>query len=271
MDCIECKAQNPDGARYCNQCGAELGLTINATIRKRDLRDRRATETEIAEAIFERVLKWSKWAFTIIAIAVVSVFGLSYASFREAVKAGQQKIQDSVTKTTQDVEAIRAPLPGLKKDVDDLETQIQHYREVNQRIDGLQKTLFKVQNDVIDLGKHKVKASSIELTGPGPGNFYFGELGCGITPPKGILFCESNSSQPVLFQVSSKGNDLRPVSSRSTIGFQDLSNGPKPTCTDELRGLIYVEKGTPGTIDKPFLCVRKPDNTHAWLQLSTGQ
>ena len=39
MDCIECKSSNPDDNRFCGQCGAELGRTLEETVRKK-FRDR---------------------------------------------------------------------------------------------------------------------------------------------------------------------------------------------------------------------------------------
>jgi hypothetical protein len=58
------------------------------------------------------------------------------------------------------------------------------------------------------------------------------------------------------------------VSSFSSIGFQDASTDPKPSCSAARRGTFYVEKATGKGADKPFLCARKSDNTYDWIQLA---
>jgi hypothetical protein len=61
---------------------------------------------------------------------------------------------------------------------------------------------------------------------------------------------------------------LRPVSSLSPVGFQDVSTGPKPACAVASRGTFYVEKGTGKEADKPLPCVRKSDNAYDWIRLN---
>jgi hypothetical protein len=60
MLCTECKAENPEGKKYCGDCGTLLGKTLEATAIG-NLRDRHVLENEMTEAVFERLLKWAKW------------------------------------------------------------------------------------------------------------------------------------------------------------------------------------------------------------------
>src|SRR5439155_18882996 len=126
-----------------------------------------------------------------------------------------------------------------------------------------------VQNQVVDLGKRAVKASSFETTGPGAGNLSFKEIGCSMSlPEKGITFCVQGSP-PILFVTTSNG-DFRPVSSLSPSGFQDTSTGARQACDAIHRGTFYVEKGAGNVADKPFLCAKMADNRYAWIQLGTA-
>jgi hypothetical protein len=61
MECIECKVANPEGNRFCGQCGTELGRSLEETIRKRGIRDRKAIEFEITESVTARLMKWGGW------------------------------------------------------------------------------------------------------------------------------------------------------------------------------------------------------------------
>lgn len=283
MVCVECKVPNPDENKYCGQCGALVGHTLAETIRREDLRGRGTIETEITEAVFERLVKWSKWLFSVLGI-ILALFGVllgwKYTDFRHSVNAvqdqiqqsvntGQQQIQQSVTSAEQEIDKARAPTAGMKQEVDELQTQIQHYKEVNQKIAGLQED-FKNLNDVIDIGKRKLKASSIETTGPGFPTLGFGpQLGCPASPPppSTVAFCVEGSP-PSLYEVTSTGQK-RPIASLSPVGFQESSVGVKPTCTSTNRGTFYVEKGQAKVPDQPFLCMKKSDDTYAWFQMNT--
>jgi hypothetical protein len=143
---------------------------------------------------------------------------------------------------------------------------------VNAQIKKVQDDLMKVQDQVIDLGKRDVKARSFTTTGPGAMAISSGEIGCPATVIESmkVTWCPQASPQgPILSQLS-PGDQLRPVSSFSTIGFQDMSNSPKAACNVTKRGTLYVEKGNGDATDRPFLCARKADNNYAWLQLAVS-
>ncbi len=272
MDCIECKTANPDDNRFCGKCGAELGRTLEETVRKKGFRDRQATEMEITEAVVERLMKWSKWLGAIAAVVLglfAVMLGWSYHDVRTAVNAGKSEIETSVKDGKAEIEGVRQNVSGLRDQVNQLQSDINSYQLVNRHIEEIQKKLTAVQDQVIDLGKHKLKASSLELTGPGPGNFFFGETGCPFLPTKGVTFCALQGSPPVFSQVTPTSGP-RPVASLSPVGFQDTSTAAKPACSAANRGTFYVEKGAGNVPDKPFLCARKSDNTYGWIQLSTA-
>ena len=270
MVCIDCKATNPDNNRFCGQCGAELGRSLDETIRKNGFRDRKATEMEITDAVAGRLMKWVGWLGTIAAVIIV-LFGLllgkSYMDISKVVDSGKKEIETAIQKGTEDVEKAKQAIKGMNDEIVKLNSDTARYKKVNNDIGKLQKEFNNVQGQIVDLGTRSLKAKSFETTGPGPDSLAFRELGCPSTLEgnQHILLC-AKGSPPSFFQLNSKG-ELRPVSSFSPMGFQDVSTGPKPTCSATSRGTFYVEKGTGKVADKPFLCVKQLDNTYDWIQL----
>jgi hypothetical protein len=215
-------------------------------------------------------MKWVRWLGTITAL-IVALFGLmlglSYRDVWTAVGKGKAEIETAVRKGTNDVDSARQTIFALEGQVKQIQSDIDGYKKVNREIAKLQKQFTEVQEQIVDFGKRRLKAEGLETTGPGPGRFSFGELGCPPSVEKGNLVTYCAQGSPLsLFQVTSTG-DRRPVSSLSAVGFQDVSTAGKPTCTAANRGTFYVEKGTGQVADKPFLCVKTSDNTYGWIQL----
>jgi hypothetical protein len=285
MDCIECKATNPDGNCFCGQCGAELGRTLDETVRKKGFRDRLATEMEITASVAERLMKWASWLgriAVVIGVLFALLFGKGYWDVWAAVEKGKTEIETSIQRGKKDIETsigeakkeiekLRQTNAGLEKEGKEIRADIERYRKLNVSIEALQKQIVEVQRQVVDLGERGLRAKTVETTGPGPFLLSVHEIGC---PPsvlaKGakVAYCVQDSPLS-LYQRAATG-ELRPVSSLSPVGFQDVSTAPKPTCTAANRGTFYVEKGTGKVADKPFLCVKKSDNTYDWIQLSVN-
>lgn len=139
--------------------------------------------------------------------------------------------------------------------------------EIKGEVQRIDQKVMSLQEQVVDFGKREVKAEKVTTTGPGPSLISMAHIGCPPFPPQGskVTYC-AEGSPPSLFQITSTG-EKRPVSSFSAVGFQDGSTAPKPTCSAANRGTIYVEKGPKKVADKPFLCVKKPNEAYAWIQL----
>jgi hypothetical protein len=271
MNCIECKTINPDSNRFCGQCGAELGRTLDETLRKKGFRDRLATEMEITESVAGRLVKWAHWLGIIAALIIglsVLFLGKTYYDIRTAVGEGKDVIITAVEKGKLEIGEVRQTISGLEEQVEQLQLDVERYRKVNDDIEKLQKQITSVQGLVVDLGKRSLKARTLETTGPGPSLVTFRKLGCPPSTKKGeVAYC-AQGSPPSLFQVTSTG-ELRSVSSFSPFGFQDVSTSPKPSCTAAKRGTFYVEKGARNVADKPFLCAKESDDTYDWIPLGT--
>jgi cell division protein FtsB len=292
MDCIECKMTNPDGNHYCGQCGAELGRNLEETIRKNGFRDRLATEMEITDSVLGRLMRWGKWLGSIAAIFLALIgllLGRGYWDVSTVAEKGKTEIETSVHEGKKEIDELRQTTTGLKDQVKQLQSDLDRYNQLDIEIAGLQKQLLssldgykrvdskiaklqeqfnKAEEKIVDLGKRGLRASFMETTGAGPSLISFGKIGCpssALATGTKVAYCAQGSPLS-LFQLTSVG-ELRPVSSRSTIGFQDVSTASKPTCTVDNRGTFYAEKGTGTAADKPFLCVKKSDNTYDWIQL----
>jgi hypothetical protein len=268
MECIECKSTNPDSNHYCGQCGAALGRTLAETVHK-EFRDRQAIEVDITESIVARLMRWSTWLGSVVAL-FVALFGLMlhgyYHDVGTTVENGKRDIMTAIKEGQNDIDAVRQTIPRLKQQVVAIQADINQYKKVNNEIEKLQTQLTSVKGQIVDLGSRDLKANTVMTTGPGPGYFGIGELGC-LSSTKGykVIYC-AQGSPTSLFQLTSTG-DLTPVSGRSAAGFQDLSTTAKPTCNTAKRGTFFVEKGAGRVADKPFLCARKSDNTFDWVQL----
>lgn len=287
MNCIECKTANPDGNSYCGKCGAELGRTLDETVRKKDFRDRQATEMEITEAVASRLLKWGSWLGTIVALIFTLIGFVFYRDTRAVLDTGKTQIEaavadgknninnavaqgkNNIADATKNLAAIKQSADDLGKQVGQLRSDIKGYKEVNGEMEKLRE---QFHGQTTDLSKLDLKVHKLEVLGSGEPNSISWDSGRTGCPPsalaKGstIAIC-AEGSPPVIYQRNANG--ARPVASLSPIGFQEASPpGPKPACTAANRGTFYVEKGTGKTADKPLVCVRQSDNTYAWVDLA---
>lgn len=268
MECLNCKAPNPDDSRYCGQCGAELSTTLSETVWKRGVRDRQAIEIEITEAVFERLVKWSKWVVGLAVLIFAGILGWSFHDVRSAVGLGKSQIEAAVSEGRNEINSAKQGIPKLKTDLDQLQIDADKYKKVNEQIATLQKQLTNVHDQVINLSTKDLVAKSLSTPpGPGSGIVSFGpNLGCPARLKDAKLGLCAQGFPPSVYQVTDSGS-VRPVGSLSSIGFQDTSTGNKPNCTAAIRGTLYVEKGTGSTGDQPFLCLRNPNDTYSWAQL----
>ena len=264
MVCVECRQANPDENVYCGRCGAELGKTVVETLVKRGIRDRKAVEYELTEAVADRLKKWGGFALGVSVLAL----GWSLFDIEHNASAAKAEIARSVENAKSDIEAERRSAETLAPQIADIQKNIESYRDTNRQIAKLQTDLKDVGKQVIDLGKRDLKANSIATTGPGPSQLQFGHIGCptSITDAGMVVdYCVKGSPE-TLYQLTASG-ELKPVSSRSPIGFQDLSSDAKPSCDAKTRGTFYVEKGGSGQADEPFLCGKTSDSRYIWIPL----
>jgi hypothetical protein len=150
LRCIECQKINPDGNRFCGQCGAELGRSLEETVRKRGFRDRQATEWEITESVAGRLMKWGTWLVSIL-VFLLTLFGLllgwSYRDVWKAVGTGKAQIETAVREGQTDIGKARQATSGLDEQVKQLQSDIHQYAELVSQVKSHSQDLQRVEAD----------------------------------------------------------------------------------------------------------------------------
>ena len=161
MHCVECKTENPDGKRYCGDCGALLGRSLTATAME-NLRDRKTVETEITEAVAERLHKWAKWfAFwagipLALLLVVLAFLGFkSYSDFSAKVEVAKAEVvqkldaaRQSLGTLTKEIDAVKESGNRLTSEFKELESQLAGAKALNQKVISVQKQLSTLQGQV---------------------------------------------------------------------------------------------------------------------------
>jgi hypothetical protein len=175
--CGRCGADNPGSNRFCGTCGANLAATLPIDTPALDqrvrafltdhLRDQKAVEIEITQAIADRLTNWAKlfgfWAAVLLGIlaAILASWGITdFVSFKNAVRSAesetknveerakdaQTKLQtamkqmgtlpDDVSKVRAQVDALNAQLGSVPQQISTLQSKV---NRIEERI-GFEKT-----------------------------------------------------------------------------------------------------------------------------------
>jgi hypothetical protein len=274
VDCIECKQVNSSTSSYCSKCGAQLGRTLDATIRKRGFTDRNASEAEITEAVLERLLKYSRYFAAVIGVPLaISGFllGKYWFDLHQIAEASKTQIRQQAEAEKNEVLAAKTQIDDIHTELDSVQHDIERFQQVNKSINSLQIQLQTVQGQVLELRNKDVTVRTLSTNGPGPSMFSFGRSGCPAAAPPGstVSFC-ADGVPLTLYSIYQDGTK-RPVASLSTVGFHEASQSPKPTCDEDRKGTLFVEKGGLGVPDKPWLCLHRADNSDRWVLLNISE
>jgi hypothetical protein len=259
-------------------------LTAAALKLRRDaeLRERKARELELTEAVAKRLTTWSKWVAgfaTPVLVLTGLLIGKGYLDVQGDIKAareqisgevkqGKEQISTSVQQAQTELADARGKILAISQDIGTLQSDVAKYRSVNQHIEQIQNDFLRLQATVVDLGQKKLKAASLQLTGPGPGVISLGELGCPKDKAQAgtVSYCSQGS--PALLNTMTPDGPARPVASLSDIGFQDISKSGRPACTVVTRGTLFVEKGAAHQSDSPFVCVKEASDQYRWMRIA---
>jgi hypothetical protein len=145
LQCLDCGAANPDGKRFCGDCGAPLDgetatikryLAANLpreirTALKDELRDQKVVEVEMTEAVVEKLTSWAKvFGFFVgipiaIAIGVLGILGLnSYENFSKLV-------HDATASLTATLQRAQTQADSLKQQADQVDAE---YKNLQARL-----------------------------------------------------------------------------------------------------------------------------------------
>jgi hypothetical protein len=160
VECARCKAPNPDGNRFCGDCGAPLEPAIAdakgvpdiqlrgqvAEIIKEHYKDQKIVEIETAQAIASRLLDWAKLLgfFVGIPVAVLllilGVLGISkYSDFSDKIDKAQLDIGAKLTDAQNSLAKIQANSASLGNAYDQLSARYENTKAVADKLDAVAK------------------------------------------------------------------------------------------------------------------------------------
>jgi hypothetical protein len=155
-DCLRCKTPNPDGQRYCGDCGATLSpdavltpadTSLEERIRK-ILNDRyenqKLVEIETAQAIAQRLSDWAKLlAFFVgipVALLLLVLGGLgikSYNDFSGLVERSQKDVAQRLENAQQRATKLQTEGASLASDYEKLRAQFTDTAELAAKVNTL--------------------------------------------------------------------------------------------------------------------------------------
>jgi hypothetical protein len=119
VDCVRCKASNPDDKKFCGDCGmpldpalSQLSEIVEHAVDKQlqaaldsRLKDSKVVQVETAEAIEERLTNWAKFYVGIpaaILAVVLALFGISkFSDFANLIEGEEGGPGESFARKTE--------------------------------------------------------------------------------------------------------------------------------------------------------------------------
>ena len=161
MDCVQCKAANPDGNQFCGKCGTPLDGAINHL---KALKEQKLASYEMTEEVLDRLLKWIKLAAAFVGIPLALVLGKGYYDLWGDIKKGQKEVQTAASDAKKD---LSTTVSGAQKDLGttvsgaqmDLATKVdQSKRDLDASVKGAKSEAETAKRDA-DISKQQLDAS----------------------------------------------------------------------------------------------------------------
>jgi hypothetical protein len=169
MECPKCKATNPEGKKYCGDCGACLDLEVSTFLNQvesyilqqiqvavRDqLKDQKVVEIEIAQAIAIRLSEWTKLFGFFVGIPL-TIFALllgflgirTFADFSHLVEKAQKDATQKLSQAQQEAQAIKTQSDNLKTEYQRLKTQLGEVSALSQEVKTLSTTVKQIADRI---------------------------------------------------------------------------------------------------------------------------
>ncbi|MCP4627604.1 MAG: hypothetical protein GY850_29425, partial [bacterium] len=158
IECVKCKAPNPDGKKYCGDCGAfldpnsgpilaaiesNLEQQIQEALKER-FKEQKVVEIETTQAIVVRVLDWAKiLAFCVgipltLLLLVLGVLGIkTYSDFSTMVENARQNTEQTLQQTQRKAEEIEKEGDKLTAEYEELRNQLGEVRALSHEVENL--------------------------------------------------------------------------------------------------------------------------------------
>jgi hypothetical protein len=164
MNCIKYKAANPEGKKYCGDCGSLLSLKdindsdldqlIQKLVKDR-FKDQKVVELELFETVLTRLSNWAKLFSFFVGIPVgllLLVLGLlgikTYSDFSGLVNTGKQDLTQRLDQAQQQAETIKNKSDNLLTQYQVLERQLADVNALNEKVGNLETAVGKIASKV---------------------------------------------------------------------------------------------------------------------------
>jgi uncharacterized protein (UPF0335 family) len=144
--CPICKSLIAVGGKYCSQCGSPADS--QSPLLDAFSRDRRAIENDITERVAERIIKWAKWivgVFIVFAGLVAAVVGFLGFNLRTSLQQEVKQVRGIALNARKE---ITQDSQELKRQYQQIDMDINHYKDVNASINRLQKDLSTIHGQI---------------------------------------------------------------------------------------------------------------------------
>jgi uncharacterized protein YlxW (UPF0749 family) len=171
MDCAVCKAANPEGARYCGNCGARLDPTVSrdaATLQdavrkeveaalQRDQKELQIAEFDITERVANRLLGWGKSFAVVLGVLLLVAGFLGVKSAKDVLDDFRAQTKGLVKTATEEMsratEGLKTNIDSAQKDLEGLKTNI----DATQRgLETLHETFEKLNAEKDDVSRQYI-------------------------------------------------------------------------------------------------------------------
>src|SRR5215469_8343696 len=164
MECLNCGASNPEGKRFCGDCGALLDTSFGAikqyldnnlrreikTTLKEEFRDQKFIEVETTEAILTKLTSWTKlFAFfvgvpLIIMVAIFGFLGVrSYTDISTLITEAKTNLSQTLKIAEEKANEFKREGERIQTEYAELKSQLENTSVLAKQVNDLS---AKVQN-----------------------------------------------------------------------------------------------------------------------------
>jgi acid phosphatase type 7 len=167
MECINCKAPNPDGKKFCGDCGNRLEGNLTSLVEsvvaekldaafKKKLEEYKQTEFEVTERVATRLIGWGKAGIAILGIPIVilSAFGIKGVL---DINSGKAEIQRLVTTTKTDIQNLDQNVGPLTEKYKKLDADLGPAQQTMEKVNALSAQQRTLEAELRDQGEQLTK------------------------------------------------------------------------------------------------------------------
>jgi len=176
VECANCKSQNPDGKRFCGDCGQPLdsvfapspwlGERINKILEEH-FKDQKIVEIETAQAIALRLFDWAKLLGFFVGIPVAGVLvilgmlGIStYSDFKTKVGTAETDIVNRLTDARSTVAELDAKSKSTAADLEKARAQVQDITALTEKLNAVAKNVAAINEKLGFTPSSKISAET---------------------------------------------------------------------------------------------------------------